>query len=1198
MAPNIVPRADPPGKALDTTVIYTPSLPPASPASRGRPATIEELPTEVLETIFARVPGRDLARCAGVSRHWRALAGTEFLWRRVVGVAEGDLVRAATLAAHNRMSESLRELGVSAPTLAPEALAIGRRSYARLAPWLKARGMSPELLLESVSRRRAPPTPAGAARAEWTDAWPQDSLLKSVFGAAERIDSNWRNARYQTRTLSPHSGNVECLVHTRCEPLGDVIVSGGWDGQVVVTGRAKGNVLRSFNHGAEWVTCVAAGQALVASGSTDGSVKVWSYGLQSSPMAIMQYLTNVASLAFLHNSERYLSVGLVDGKLHVWDLQEGSLVRILRGHQDVPWMLKSVPLHWKPRAQEGAGATAPATHARGGGGAADDAPAFAGGTGPDVAAIGVRMGHLAHAVAGLAGQRLPSMSGEALDRVRAAMETLHDLGFLSRAREVAPTTVLACARDGMMRAWNVLGPCPAPPQSSLIQIISEDGLPGLVLAPAAEWRAHTSAVLCTEVVDLSSLSEADCWRDLAVAQIARLKQRAVDRASKEKPATGAAPERSGAGASEAPHAVPRLGVPPANSTAAVAAPHDFGAGADEASRVLKERGPGQYVRPPGIVVTGGADRCVRVWCMQDLSLLQELKGHWHGVLSVSVSFPQRPALADAALPPGAGVAEPRDPRAAVWVLSGSHDGEVRVWDMLSGSCLAILGHHAGPVATISTRGALHVTLAPTDGLSAFYRHPYWPADESGASFTFAHSLALDPRGLSLGTQTGEVLVHDFSPPIEAIRERPSLKDTELGCPHFSSCSGCTMEKNLGMPRSARQAQALFRGMSLPFFIDHGPPRGWRFRARLAVRGKPGKPVVGLFRTGTHEAIAMPNCTVHHPRINDAAAAIRDVAAATRVEPYSDAGKGPPSGDLRYVQLTVEPRAPEYSSTPVWKLPKFSRDATAVEVVLVWAATDADAAVRDSARLVDRLWRDHGLHGGSGLVSRIWINAQPSKGNAIFAKTPHSWRLVRGTGALAQPIADGLAVSVGPGSFMQANLEMAARAVAFVADYIPAGARLTDLHAGVGAIGFALAARGGLSSLRCVEVDEAAAAAFRSTVDAAWRGSARAFGIERPRMHVGRAGDAPERWTADTDVVVVDPPRKGLEPALLSELADGCADKPGPNTLVYFSCGFPALQRDVAALLEGRAGWEVAAARGFVFFPGSDHIETVVVLKRT
>lgn len=98
-----------------------------------------------------------------------------------------------------------------------------------------------------------------------------------------------------------------------------------------------------------------------------------------------------------------------------------------------------------------------------------------------------------------------------------------------------------------------------------------------------------------------------------------------------------------------------------------------------------------------------------------------------------------------------------------------------------------------------------------------------------------------------------------------------------------------------------------------------------------------------------------------------------------------------------------------------------------------------------------------------------------------------------------------------------------------------------------------------------------------------------------------------------DVLVVDPPRKGLDAAVLAALTQrpsvhhageaGTAVQQRqqqqqlsrPRRLLYVSCGFRALMRDADALLA--AGWRLAAARAFVFFPGTDSLETLAVFER-
>jgi tRNA/tmRNA/rRNA uracil-C5-methylase (TrmA/RlmC/RlmD family) len=73
-----------------------------------------------------------------------------------------------------------------------------------------------------------------------------------------------------------------------------------------------------------------------------------------------------------------------------------------------------------------------------------------------------------------------------------------------------------------------------------------------------------------------------------------------------------------------------------------------------------------------------------------------------------------------------------------------------------------------------------------------------------------------------------------------------------------------------------------------------------------------------------------------------------------------------------------------------------------------------------------------------------------------------------------------------------------------------------------------------------------------------------------------------------DVIIVDPPRKGLDDTVLRTL---CTEA-SPLLLVYVSCGFDAFQRDCNALLNSK--WRLDHAEGHLLFPGSDAIETLSI----
>ena len=75
-----------------------------------------------------------------------------------------------------------------------------------------------------------------------------------------------------------------------------------------------------------------------------------------------------------------------------------------------------------------------------------------------------------------------------------------------------------------------------------------------------------------------------------------------------------------------------------------------------------------------------------------------------------------------------------------------------------------------------------------------------------------------------------------------------------------------------------------------------------------------------------------------------------------------------------------------------------------------------------------------------------------------------------------------------------------------------------------------------------------------------------------------------------DVVVLDPPRKGMEEAALSVIADM-----NPERIVYVSCDSATLSRDILVLTD--RGYSVKRARCVDMFPHTVHVETVVLLTR-
>jgi tRNA/tmRNA/rRNA uracil-C5-methylase (TrmA/RlmC/RlmD family) len=217
--------------------------------------------------------------------------------------------------------------------------------------------------------------------------------------------------------------------------------------------------------------------------------------------------------------------------------------------------------------------------------------------------------------------------------------------------------------------------------------------------------------------------------------------------------------------------------------------------------------------------------------------------------------------------------------------------------------------------------------------------------------------------------------------------------------------------------------------------------------------------------------------------------------------------------------------------------------------------------------------------GSDLHS-LWFNANHTANNTILGPEFHRWcgpeSVVErfGTAAVHYP----------PGAFGQNNLSVAERIVAHVSAQVPSGARVAEFYAGVGAIGLSLSSR--LSELRMNEISPQSLRGLElglAELDAPTRA--------RCSVHVGAAGAAAAIARA-ADVVIVDPPRKGLDADLTASLSEH-----PPERLVYVSCALDSLLADTLRLT-APGNLRLTALHAFNLMPFTEHVETVACFERS
>ena len=277
--------------------------------------------------------------------------------------------------------------------------------------------------------------------------------------------------------------------------------------------------------------------------------------------------------------------------------------------------------------------------------------------------------------------------------------------------------------------------------------------------------------------------------------------------------------------------------------------------------------------------------------------------------------------------------------------------------------------------------------------------------------------------------------------------------------------------------------------------------------------------------------------------------MRRALVDANVTPYSEV---PHVGLARYLQVVVE------------------RSSQSAQVVLVANSPTAEplAACLDLIR--ERL--------GDELHS-LWFNSHCERSNTVLGPEFVNWC---GPASVIERFG-GAAIHYPPGAFGQSNLEIAGRIVEHVRAQVPEDACVAEFYAGVGAIGLSL-----LPRVREIRMNEVGPHSLHGMA----LGIAALDAADRARVEVvpGLAGEAIAA-ASGADVVIADPPRRGLDRGLLEHLG-----QQPPELFLYVSCGLESLLEDTARLTSG-GKLRLSGLTAFNLMPFTEHVETVARFER-
>ncbi|WP_053984131.1 23S rRNA (uracil(1939)-C(5))-methyltransferase RlmD [Niameybacter massiliensis] len=385
---------------------------------------------------------------------------------------------------------------------------------------------------------------------------------------------------------------------------------------------------------------------------------------------------------------------------------------------------------------------------------------------------------------------------------------------------------------------------------------------------------------------------------------------------------------------------------------------------------------------------------------------------------------------------------------------------------------------------------------------------------------------------------------------------PSPRRSEVTCEVATKCGGCQLQHMSYEAQLEWKQSKVYNALTrigglkdievLPT-LGMEAPAHYRNKAQYPIRKENGKVQIGFYMSRTHKVVDWSTCGIQDKRCEQIIEIVRNFLEVNNISIYDEETH---KGLVRHLMIKTGFYTGE------------------VMVCLVVNGNE----LPHSDKLLEA------LHAVEGLTS-VLLNINKAKTNVILG---HEIKVLEGRDYIIDTIGD-LKFKISALSFFQVNPEQTKVLYDKALEYaeLEGNETVWDAYCGIGTISLFLAQK----AKKVYGVEIVAPAIENACENAALND------IHNVEFFVGKAEEViPEQYanglTADT--IVVDPPRKGCDQALLETLV-----KMNPKKIVYVSCDPATLGRDLGYL--DQQGYKVEKVQPVDMFPHTTHVETVVKL---
>ena len=392
-----------------------------------------------------------------------------------------------------------------------------------------------------------------------------------------------------------------------------------------------------------------------------------------------------------------------------------------------------------------------------------------------------------------------------------------------------------------------------------------------------------------------------------------------------------------------------------------------------------------------------------------------------------------------------------------------------------------------------------------------------------------------------------------NPPKEQAKAQRPAREIRWNCPAAAKCGGCQLTRLSYAEQLQWKQQRVTElldgicevrpilGMDEPFHYRN------KVHAVLAV-DKAGKPISGVYAMGTHRVVPVRHCLIEDRRADRIIQTIVAMLPAYKLRIYNEYTH---RGFLRHILIRT--------------------GHVTGQIMVVLVATSLEFPGKKA--FVQELIQRHPE------ITTVVLNCNQRETSMVLGTKEIT---LYGEGYMEDELC-GKRFRISPQSFYQVNAKQCEvlYRTAIDAAHLTGAETLLDAYCGTGTIG--LCASGGCKQLIGVELN---ADAIRDAKE-----NARRNGVENARFLCDDAGRFMQKLAKEgnaPDVVMMDPPRAGSDQKFLQSLL-----MLKPKRVVYVSCNPETLARDLRVLVDG--GYQAEWATPVDMFPGTEHVETVVLL---